>query len=98
MNKEYLPIGTVVQLKNSTARVMIGGYLPMTDKSGKKVWDYSGFRFPLGFIRVDDVYCFDHEQVETICCYGYRDLECDEFMKELAVREPELRERAMKGK
>ena len=47
MGKKLLPIGTVVILKESDGRVMISGYLPVTQSRPDYAWDYSGFRFPL---------------------------------------------------
>lgn len=96
MNKRFLPIGSVVQLKDSTARVMITGYLPISAQKPGYVWDYSGFHFPLGFVHLDDVYCFNHDQIERICSYGYRDLECDEFLEQLEAREQGIREQVAK--
>lgn len=94
MNKEYLPIGTVVQLKNSTARVMIAGYFPMPDSRPGEVHDYSGFKFPIGYVSDDEVYCFDHDQIELICAYGYQDQEQMQFMEYVRENESRIREGA----
>ncbi len=75
MAKYLLPIGSVVQLRGSTARVMVAGYLPTGPARPGYVWDYSGFKFPLGYVRDDEVYCFDQEQVEQILAMGYQDME-----------------------
>lgn len=83
MKREKLPIGSVVQLKESTARVMVMGYLAVTENNQDTVWDYCGVQFPIGYMRVDEIYCFNHEQIEIICVYGYQDLECDEFLQTL---------------
>ena len=83
MSKELLPIGSVVQLANSTGLVMVAGYLPVVPSRPDHVWDYSGFQFPLGYTSNDTVYCFDHEQIQVVYAYGYRDIEQDIFMSKL---------------
>ena len=72
MDKELLPIGSVVQLENSTALVMVAGYLPVAPSRPDYIWDYSGFRFPIGFTDNDAVYCFDHRQIQVVYAYGYK--------------------------
>lgn len=83
MNQELLPVGSVVQLADSTALVMIAGYLPMSGEQRDTLWDYSGFRFPIGYTDDEDIYYFNHEQIETVYAYGYRDVESDIFMSRL---------------
>ncbi len=80
MENALLPIGSVVQLEDSTALVMIAGYLPTTPKEPNRVFSYSGFKFPLGFTDNDDIYCFDHSQIQVVYAYGYRDIEHDILM------------------
>lgn len=84
MRNHLLPIGSVVQLKNSTARVMIAGYLPTGPAKPGYVWDYSGFKFPLGYVSNDEVYCFDQGQIDQVLALGYQDTEQFTFIHELA--------------
>lgn len=91
MDKSLLPIGTVVQLKNSDALAMIAGYLPVMPSEPDKVYDYSGFRFPLGYVNDNEVYCFDADQIEIIYAYGYLDYESDVFLKRLELTKEELK-------
>lgn len=97
MNKELLPIGSVVALKNSTALAMIAGYLAVTQSDPERVWDYSGFRFPIGYTSDEEIYCFNHDQIETIYAYGYRDIEADIFMNRLKQASDEAGNPDMKG-
>ena len=83
MGKKLLPIGTVVILKESDGRVMISGYLPVTQSRPDYAWDYSGFRFPLGYVNDNEVFCFDDEQIDTIVQYGFRDYEADDFLNKV---------------
>lgn len=91
MEKVFLPIGSVVHLENSTALVMIAGYLPVSQSHVNHVWDYLGFKFPIGYVDDETVYCFDHKQIETVYAYGYRDIEHDLFASKL----PEMQELAL---
>lgn len=83
MANHLLPVGSVVQLKNSTAKVMIAGYLPTGPSRPGYVWDYSGFKFPLGYMSDDEIYCFDQGQIEIIMALGYQDREQFLFIDKL---------------
>lgn len=83
MENHLLPIGSVVQLKDSTASVMIAGYLPMGPSRPGYVWDYSGFKFPLGYVRDDEIFCFDQDQIEAVHALGYQDSEQFSFIRSL---------------
>lgn len=98
MAKELLPIGSVVQLANSTALVMIAGYLPVMPSRPDHVWDYSGFRFPIGFTDNDMVYCFDHGQIQVVYAHGYKDIEEEIFMSKLMDAQERAADMAASGK
>lgn len=86
LEKELLPIGSVVQLKDSTVLVMITGFLPISpaaEGESDRVWNYSGFKYPIGYTNGEDIYCFDHEQIQIVYAYGYRDIEHDIFVSQL---------------
>ena len=97
MDKELLPIGSVVALKNSAALVMIAGYLAVTRANPEQVWDYSGFRFPIGYTSDEEIYCFNREQIEIVYAYGYRDIETDMFMGRLRQASAEAGNPETKG-
>lgn len=84
MSNRLLPIGTVVQLKNSTARVMVAGYLSESAARPGYVWDYTGFKFPIGYVNNNEIYCFDQEQIEQIFALGYQDSEQFAFSNKLS--------------
>lgn len=83
MEKEekFLPIGTVVLLKNGIKEVMITSYciIPTGDvynKTGKvenpeEIYDYGGCLYPEGILGSDQSIMFNHEQIEKICYKGY---------------------------
>ena len=53
IREKYLPVGTVVLLRNGTKRVMINGFCTMDASKPDKVYDYSGVLFPEGSLSSD---------------------------------------------
>ena len=86
MNREkYLPIGSVVLLKNAKKRVMVTGFAVRGKEMEDKMFDYIGCLYPEGVITTDKNLLFNHEQIDQIFYLGYVD---DEW-KNL---EPKLKE------
>ena len=81
--KKYLPIGSVVLLKDSTKRVMIVGLRQEQVDSGK-VWDYSACLFPEGIIDPDKLFLFDEGQIQRLYFIGHQDGECLSFLEKLS--------------
>lgn len=82
MNK-YLPLGSIVLLKNSKKRVMIIGYKSKVS-GNDKVWDYSGCLFPEGVIDANKLFVFDDAQIERLFFLGLQDTESMTFLRVLA--------------
>ena len=83
-NSKFLPIGTVVMLKEGKKRVMITGFLSMAGEEKKqKVYDYSGCIYPEGFLSSNQVCLFNHEQIETVYFKGFVDEEETNFKNKL---------------
>ena len=80
-------------LKGSEARVMIGGYASVTESDPEHIWDYSGFKFPIGYTDNDRIYSFDSDQIEYIVQYGFCDYEWCDFMDHLEKGLEELANR-----
>lgn len=80
--KRFLPIGTVVLLKGGKKELMIMSYciIPsgdVYDKNGKvdvgdSVFDYGGCAYPEGMITSDQLFAFNHNQIDKICYRGYQ--------------------------
>lgn len=83
MEIKLLPIGTIVELAGSEAKVMIAGYCPIGSIRPGYVWDYSGFAFPLGYRSANEVIQFDREQISHIVAMGYQDEEQFDFIGKL---------------
>lgn len=81
--KKYLPIGTVVMLKNGKKRIMITGFCSFLNEDKSKMFDYSGCLYPEGFISHEKTLLFDHSQIEKVYSVGYSDDEDVEFKKRL---------------
>ena len=78
--KKYLPLGSVVLMKEAKKRVMITGYCVKSPDSGEKVWDYIGCLWPEGMITPEKNLLFDHENIQRIFAIGYSDDEQKRFM------------------
>ena len=86
MENEYLPIGSVVLLKNANKRVMITGfYVSSQEVNSDKVYDYVGCLYPEGVISSSQNLVFDNDQISQIVFVGYRDIE-EQLFKENLVK------------
>lgn len=77
MNREkYLPIGSVVLLKNGKKRVMVTGFAATAlEAENPRMYDYMGCLYPEGVISSDKNLLFDHNQIDQIYYIGYIDEE-----------------------
>jgi len=83
MKKEFLPIGTVVLLKNATKKIMITGYLPKTKGKPDEIYDYSACLFPEGIVASNQTAVFNTEQIAEIIQPGYSNEETEKFVAAL---------------
>lgn len=82
----YLPIGSVVLLKNTDKRVMIYGRI-VRSNDDETIYDYVGCPYPEGAMASNDMLLFDHEQIRMVYFIGFQDLE------EIALRQILARDR-----
>ena len=82
-NVKYLPIGTVVMLRNGKKRVMITGFCCSDKSKPDTTYDYSGCLYPEGIITSDQNLVFNHDQIEKIYALGFADEEEKEFKERL---------------
>ena len=80
--KKFLPIGSVVRLKESQKRIMIVG-VKQKQADSDKVWDYSACLYPEGIIDPDRLFLFDSEQIERLFFVGFQDGEGLNFLNKL---------------
>lgn len=85
--QKYLPIGTVVLLKDGEKRLMITGFCVRSKKEDQE-YDYCGVIYPEGVISATQSFLFNHKQIVKIFHLGlYKDEEEKKFKKMLANRE-----------
>ena len=58
MNKEFLPVGSVVILKGGTKRVMVTGFCSIDNDDKSKMYDYTGCLYPEGIINSNEICLF----------------------------------------
>lgn len=72
--KHYLPIGSVVALKDSKKRVMIYGR-QVKSRDQNKDFDYIACMYPEGYLSSGEVILFNQEDIQMIYFLGFQDLE-----------------------
>lgn len=89
--KKYLPIGSIVLLKNGTKRVMIYGRKQLQVGTNTE-WDYIGCLYPEGNINEEYMYLFNHDSIDKVFFMGYQDEEEFDFLeKQLLAQEKEAK-------
>ena len=81
--EKYLPIGTVVLLKEGKKRVMITGFCTIPKEDSSKIFDYNGCLYPEGVLSSEQSLLFNHDQIVKIFHLGLSDDEDKEFKKKL---------------
>lgn len=74
MEKEFLPLGSVVRLKNGTKRILICGRLQLRE-SDQCIFDYCACYYPEGILNPQELFLFQHCDIEEICFRGFSDEE-----------------------
>lgn len=81
--EEFLPIGSVVLLKNGNKRLMIYGIIQSDSNSESEEYDYIGVPYPEGNMGPEYQFLFYHKDIEEIYFRGFEDIERQAFMKNL---------------
>ena len=74
MERNFLPIGSVVLLRGGDKRLVICGRIQVMDGSDR-IYDYSGCLYPEGIMGQDSMYFFDQDDIEIIYFIGFQDQE-----------------------
>ena len=88
--KEYLPIGSVVTLKNTKKRIMIVGRLQNLIHQDE-VYDYASVLYPEGLIDSEHFYLFNQEDIDCLFYIGLQDNEEFNFRYTLLEKSKELK-------
>ena len=84
MLNDFLPIGTIVMLKDGKKSVMITGYYPISVVDDKKVvYDYSGCIFPEGILKSNQLGMFNSEQIQSIVYEGFKNEESLDLIEKI---------------
>lgn len=71
---ELLPIGTIVDLKEGTKKLMVCGRKQIEVNSGK-AYDYSACYYPEGMLSGDEMILFNNENIRRVYYVGMQDEE-----------------------
>ncbi len=74
MDRELLPLGSVVLLKEGEKRLMICGRI-QAQGSENTIYDYSACLYPEGIISSDSMYFFNHDAIDRVFFIGFQDEE-----------------------
>lgn len=90
--RTYLPIGTVVRLKDRKKKAMIVGHL-MLDPISRELFDYCAVDFPCGFAYPEgESFGFDSNDIESISFTGLMNDETEKYINCLSEIISELEE------
>lgn len=81
-NDEFLPVGSVVRLKNAKRDVVVIGYT-IVEENSVKVWDYMGCAYPVGVVASDQNLLFNRSDIDCVVFIGYSTEEDKKFRKQL---------------
>lgn len=93
MKERFLPIGSIVMLKNAKTPLMITSYciiptgMQLKDKQEiepqQRMFEYGGCIYPHGIIDSNIINAFDHNQIEEVLFVGYETKEQKELSSAL---------------
>lgn len=83
LEKVFLPIGSIVLLKNGDKKVMVTGFCTTPNDNKNKIYDYSGCVYPEGVINSNEVCLFNNNQIAQVLFKGYENDEEIAFKKKL---------------
>lgn len=78
--KEYLPMGTIVVLKDGTKKIMIYGRKQVLASTGE-TYDYVACLYPEGNINPKYTYLFNENDIEKVVFRGFDDDDNKDFVK-----------------
>ena len=82
--EEYLPVGTVISLRDAIRKIMIIGIMQEQRKEEQTVfYDYAGVIFPEGLITAKSIILFNHKDINDVVFRGYENPERQDFIVRL---------------
>ena len=85
IKEKFLPIGSVVILKNGQKKLMILSYLifPSGNDVKKQMYDYGACTFPEGVVDSKVGIGFNHEDIKEVVHLGLEDDEFKDLNKQM---------------
>jgi hypothetical protein len=77
--KEFLPVGSVVLLKDAKKPLIIIGHSAL--EGNNKIWDYIGAIYPFGMMGEEKNLLFQRDQIEKVIFKGYEDEEGRKYLQ-----------------
>ena len=81
MRQNFLPIGSIVQLKGAEYRVMVCGRI-VRKADDEKIYDYAACQYPQGLTEAALIF-FDRSEIEETYFIGFQDPEELYFRREV---------------
>ncbi|MEC2075120.1 DUF4176 domain-containing protein [Metabacillus fastidiosus] len=89
-SKNYLPVGSVVGLKNDSRRLLVVGR-QLYSETNHVIRDYAAVNYPNGFTDAKEPFIlFNNEDIELVYHYGYideKEMQLDELLTEAEKKE-----------
>lgn len=83
MQEKYLPIGSIVTIKNTNRKIMIIGYYSLEYQNSVKIYDYVGCNYPEGMLMKNNMFSFNHSDILKCDFLGFKDASYETFNKNL---------------
>ncbi|MCR4746522.1 MAG: DUF4176 domain-containing protein [Lachnospiraceae bacterium] len=74
MNKDLLPIGSVIRAVNGEKTLMICARI-LTPAEDDTIYDYGAYLFPEGAGRSEELYLFNQEDIAEVLFIGFQDFQ-----------------------
>ncbi|MBR3157769.1 MAG: DUF4176 domain-containing protein [Atopobiaceae bacterium] len=88
----WLPIGSVVHLKDYDGLVLIMAYM-VSDPSDNVLWDYGAVPYPQGLTGVEGHILFDRSAIDDVIAIGFRNDEGELYRDALSELDTEFTEK-----
>ncbi len=91
--RDYLPMGSVVLLEGGIKKLMIIGIMPESQEEDGTVrlYDYLGVTYPEGFLSIETLLLFNHEQIDDVIYQGYDSPERSRFLEKVVEKTNEMK-------
>ena len=78
---DYLPIGSIVRLKNGITKLMIIGYCKLIKEDQTKINDYVAVTYPLGLTSMNKLIAFKKDDIDVVITEGIKDEEYKQLIE-----------------